>query len=177
MIVCTSTRLFHDKNTNKKRSRSIPAFVLCSAEVGQGIRGQCDGARQVTEDGGKFGGTHLKKACPSIWCSKPRRATAWAAAGPGSSWLGNCLSLSLGTGLRSPRGLSGAPLGLWLASWPRSPCAEWRSPPSARCSPPAPSEGRRGCCCDSRATRGCSPLGSSLPRPSSGRSPVAGCCR
>lgn len=86
------------------------------AEVGQGIRGQCYGVFQVTENTaysrGKrmHGATNLKKACPSIWCSRPRLATAWAAGTMlGLSWLGNCLSLSLGTGLRSPRGVSGAP--------------------------------------------------------------------
>lgn len=55
------------------------------------------------------GATNLKKACPSIWCSRPRLATALAETWKGSSWLGNCLSLSLGTGLRSPCGASGAP--------------------------------------------------------------------
>lgn len=53
--------------------------------------------------------TNLKKAYPSIWCSRPRLATAWAETWMGLSWLGNCLSLSLGTGLHSPRGVSGAP--------------------------------------------------------------------
>lgn len=59
----------------------------------------------------KFKKTHtnLKKAYPSIWCSRPRLATAWAETWMGLSWLGNCLSLSLGTGLHSPRGVSGAP--------------------------------------------------------------------
>lgn len=51
-----------------------------------------------------YGATNLKKACPSIWCNRPRLATAWAGTRLGLSWLGNCLSLSLGTGLRSPRG-------------------------------------------------------------------------
>lgn len=55
------------------------------------------------------GATNLKKACPSIWCSRPRLATALAETWKGSSWLGNCLSLSLGTGLRSPCGASGTP--------------------------------------------------------------------
>lgn len=65
---------------------TLRSTLLCSGEVGQGIRGQCYGVFQVTENTAAIrskekrmrASTNLKKACPSIWCSRPRLATAWA---------------------------------------------------------------------------------------------------
>lgn len=64
---------------------SLRSALLCTGEVGQGIWGQCYGVFQVTENTvwskkkkkRMHGATNLKKACPSIWCSRPTLATAW----------------------------------------------------------------------------------------------------